>query len=43
MVAGLFEYNFGDSEILMFTLLIAALPYAVRGQRESLGAVPAVR
>jgi O-antigen ligase len=43
MVAGLFEYNFGDSEILMFTLLIAALPYAIRGQRESLGAVLAAR
>jgi O-antigen ligase len=34
MVAGLFEYNFGDSEILMLTLLVAALPYAVRRQRE---------
>lgn len=43
MVAGLFEYNFGDSEILMFTLLIAALPYAVRGQRESPGAIPITR
>jgi O-antigen ligase len=30
MVAGLFEYNFGDSEILMFTLLVTALPYALR-------------
>jgi O-antigen ligase len=35
MVAGLFEYNFGDSEVLMFTLLVAALPYAVRRQREA--------
>jgi O-antigen ligase len=34
MVAGLFEYNFGDSEVLMLTLLVAALPYAVRRQRE---------
>ena len=33
MAAGLFEYNFGDSEILMFTLLVAALPYALRRQR----------
>jgi O-antigen ligase len=33
MVAGLFEYNFGDSEILMFTLLVTALPYAIRRQR----------
>ncbi len=33
MVGGLFEYNFGDSEILMFMLLIAALPYALRRQR----------
>jgi O-antigen ligase len=30
MAAGLFEYNFGDSEILMFTLLVSAIPYALR-------------
>jgi hypothetical protein len=36
MEAGLFEYNFGDSEVLMFTLLLSALPYALRRQRESL-------
>lgn len=30
MVAGLFEYNFGDSEVLMFFLLVSALPYALR-------------
>ena len=33
MAAGLFEYNFGDSEVLMFTLLVAALPYALRRER----------
>jgi O-antigen ligase len=33
MVAGLFEYNFGDSEILMFVLLVMALPSALRRQR----------
>jgi len=38
MMAGLFEYNFGDSEVLMFVLLVAALPYALRRQRE--GAAP---
>lgn len=27
MAAGAFEYNFGDSEVLMFTLLVSALPY----------------
>jgi O-antigen ligase len=32
MAAGLFEYNFGDSEILMFTLLVTALPYALRSR-----------
>jgi hypothetical protein len=32
MAAGLFEYNFGDSEILMFTLLVMALPYALRSR-----------
>lgn len=38
MVAGLFEYNFGDSEILMFSLLVTALPYAVRRQRMGVAA-----
>ena len=33
MTAGLFEYNFGDSEVLMFTLLVAAMPYARRRER----------
>ena len=28
MVAGLFEYNFGDSEVLMFFLFLAGSPYA---------------
>jgi hypothetical protein len=27
--AGMFEYNFGDSEVLMFLLVVAALPYAL--------------
>ena len=35
MVGGLFEYNFGDSEVLMFTLLVTALPYALRLEREA--------
>jgi O-antigen ligase len=30
---GMFEYNFGDSEILMFILIVSALPYALRRQR----------
>jgi len=45
MVAGLFEYNFGDSEILMFLLLVSALPYGLRRERassgDSTGTVPA--
>jgi hypothetical protein len=32
-VAGVFEYNFGDSEVLMFTLLVAALPFAAQRGR----------
>jgi O-antigen ligase len=32
MAAGLFEYNFGDSEILMFLLIVTALPYALRAE-----------
>jgi O-antigen ligase len=35
MVAGAFEYNFGDSEVLMFVLIVAALPYAVLRGRET--------
>ena len=30
LVAGMFEYNFGDSEILMLVLLVSALPYTLR-------------
>jgi O-antigen ligase len=41
LVAGLFEYNFGDSEVLMFVLLIASLPFALRRQRALLAGVPA--
>jgi O-antigen ligase len=47
MTAGLFEYNFGDSEILMLLLVVSALPYALRAERgeteaepEALAAVP---
>ena len=36
LAAGLFEYNFGDSEVLMFTLLLCALPYALRRERAAL-------
>ena len=28
-VAGLFEYNFGDVEVLMPTLVVASLPFAL--------------
>jgi len=38
LVAGLFEYNFGDSEILMFLLLVSSLPYALRRQRVAVAA-----
>ena len=41
MAAGLFEYNFGDSEILMFTLLVSALPYALRRERRDAAAAVA--
>jgi O-antigen ligase len=36
MVAGLFEYNLGDSEVLMLALLLMSLPFARRRER-SLG------
>jgi O-antigen ligase len=41
MAAGLFEYNFGDSEILMFTLVATALPYALRPAAQARGSAPA--
>ncbi len=34
MVAGLFEYNFGDSEVFMFVLVATAFPYALRRERQ---------
>jgi hypothetical protein len=30
VVAGLFEYNFGDSEVLMLFLCLVTLPFAAR-------------
>jgi O-antigen ligase len=36
--AGMFEYNLGDSEILMFVLIVCALPYALRHQRTLIAA-----
>jgi hypothetical protein len=35
MVAGLFEYNFGDSEVLLFVLAVAGLTYGLRRERQS--------
>jgi hypothetical protein len=33
LVAGLFEYNLGDSEVLMLTLLVTAVPFALQRER----------
>jgi O-antigen ligase len=33
IVAGVFEYNFGDSEVWMFTLVVVALPFAEAASR----------
>ena len=33
IAAGLFEYNFGDSEFLMLFLVIVTLPFAACGTR----------
>ena len=35
MVGGLFEYNFGDSEVLMLVLIVSSLPYALARQRSA--------
>ena len=39
LAAGMFEYNFGDSEFLMLFLLIVTLPYA--GDRVPASTAPA--
>ncbi len=36
--AGMFEYNLGDSEILLFFLIVTAIPYALRRSRVLLSA-----
>jgi hypothetical protein len=33
LLAGLFEYNYGDSEILMFVLIATAIPFSLRRSR----------
>ncbi len=33
LVAGMFEYNLGDSEVVMCALIVCSLPYAVRQER----------
>ena len=33
LVAGLFEYNFGDTEVLMVAIALMALPFALAGDR----------
>jgi hypothetical protein len=33
--AGMFEYNFGDSEVLMFLLVVVAMPYALARRQAS--------
>ncbi len=38
LASGMFEYNFGDSEILMFVLIVTAIPYALRRSRALLSA-----
>jgi O-antigen ligase len=36
LTAGMFEYNFGDSEVLMFALFVIAQPFALRRERARL-------
>ena len=35
LAAGLFEYNFGDSEFLMLLLVLCTLPYAAERAEEA--------
>lgn len=40
LAAGLFEYNFGDSEFLMMFLVLVTLPYAADARPPEIAAVP---
>lgn len=42
LVAGVFEHNLGDSEVLQMFLTVVALGYCVRGQEQPAGTPPAV-
>jgi len=35
LLAGLFEYNFGDSEILILLLFFITIPYVVHDEQEN--------
>ena len=39
-LAGLFEFNFGDSEVLMVFLFLVSAPYAFSDKRERIGSLP---
>jgi O-antigen ligase len=41
MAAGMLEYNFGDSEVLMLFLFIMSAPYALLSPRTVLSTAPA--
>jgi O-antigen ligase len=41
LVAGMFEYNFGDSEMLMLFLFLVSLPYGLAGGGSETGLSPA--
>jgi hypothetical protein len=38
LIAGLFEYNFGDTEVLLLVLALMALPFALVPERPAAGA-----
>lgn len=40
LAAGLFEYNFGDSEVLMLFLFVITLPYVLERDRDSMETEP---
>ena len=46
LVAGLFEYNFGDTEVLLAAVVLMAVPFAIDERRDRWpepGALPAGR
>ena len=42
VIAGLFEYNFGDSEVLLLLLFIVSIPFGIQRANEAESVTPEI-